>query len=370
MKETICFIAAPVLLFSLALSSCGEPKKPEQPAPEPAPITSTQPQAQNAIPQGPGVSTEEIHPRVTQIDVSRGWASAYLIRGEKIAIVNTGPKQPVEVYIGPALEKLDLTPADIDIILDTCIHGDHIGGNEALQSASNAPVYIYAEDADHLENFELFIDTYMVPDIEELLGKEQVETQKAAFLASMPHDLTVGRRLRDGDIIELGEGVNLKVLHLPGHTPWDVGYYWEEEGILFAGDTVKGVHGARGALPVINDLDKYEKSIERLLELPLKVMARFHPAESITIPNTFILRDGEIKQFLQEILGTIPVMREAAESIAPAYPEKPFWELYDDFINLLPSEWKLSPASAMPQVPFHGGVTFLNLIKKITKEMQ
>ena len=361
-KSLILIFIGVTSVFSLVFNGCA--------GQEPTPVlTTTSETTTQTLTTTQGGDSMEIHPRVTQIDVFNGWASAYLIRGEKIAIVNTGPAQPVEDYISPALEELGLTPADIDIILDTCIHGDHIGGNMALQSASNAPIYIYADDADHLENPELYIDTYIIPNVEELLGKEQVETQRAQFLASTPHDVTVGRRLHDGDIIELGEGVNLKVLHLPGHTPWDVGYYWEEEGILFAGSSVVGIHGVMGALPVIDDLDAYEKSLERMLELPLKVVAKFHPSESITIPSAFILRNGEIRQYLEEILESIPIMREAAESIASSYPEKPFWELYDDFINLLPyEEWKLRPASVLPRTPFHGGVTLLNLIKIITNK--
>jgi len=362
LQPVLFVLVGVILVFSLVMGGCtGQEPTPALPAPS---GTTTQ-----ALTTTQGGSSMEIHPRVTQIDVFNGWASAYLIRGEKIAIIDTGPAQPVEAYITPALDELGITPADIDFILDTCIHGDHVGGNTALQSASNAQIFIYADDADHLENPELYIDSHLIPNVEELLGKEQVEAQRARYLKSAPHDVTVSRRLNDGDIIELGEGVNLKVLHFPGHTLGQVGYYWEGEGILFAGSSVVGIHGVMGALPVIDDLDAYEKSLERMLELPLKVVAKFHPSESITIPSTFILRDGEIRQYLEEILESIPIMREAAESIAPSYPEKPFWELYDDFVNQLPyEEWKLKPASELPGTPFHGGVTLLNLIKKISNQ--
>jgi len=359
LKPILFVLVGATLLFSLVPGGCtGQESAPALPAPS---VTTTP-----ALTTTQGGSSMEIHPRVTQIDVSNGWASAYLIRGEKIAIVNTGPAQPVEDYIAPALEKLGLTPADIDIILNTNLHGDHIGGNTALQEASNAQINIFAGDADNLENPENYIGSHIIPNVRELLGEGQVEAQRAQFLKNAPQAVTADRRLYDGDIIDLGEGVNLKVLHLPGHTLGEVGYYWEEEGILFAGSSVVGIHGVMGAFPVIDDLDAYEKSLERILALPLKVVAKFHPSESITIPSTFILRDGEIRQYLEEILGSIPIIREAAESVAPGYPEKPFWELYDDFIDQLPyEEWKLRPAIALPRTPFHGGVTLLNLIKKI-----
>lgn len=311
----------------------------------------------------------EIHPGVTQIDVFHGFNSVYLIRGEKTAIIDTGPAQPLEAYIAPALEKLGKTPADIDLILNTHIHFDHTGGNSALRNASGAQVLIHTDEADYLENPELYIDQYIVPAVEVLLGKENVAAEKERFLKQAVSPITVDRRLKDNDVIQLGAGLDLKVLHFPGHSPGCSGFYLEKEGILFAGDSVEGVHGPLGALPVIDDLTAYEKSLERLLKLPLKVMVKVHPSRSITIPYSFVLRDGEIKQYLEELLESTRALREAAASVAPSFPEKPFWELYDEVVSKFPSDWGMKPTSELPHLPFHGGTTLLNIIKQMGSKL-
>jgi len=45
--------------------------------------------------------------------------------------------------------------------------------------------------------------------------------------------------LPDGDRVDLGSGLELKVVHTPGHTPGSVCYYWEAEKLLLSGDAVQ-----------------------------------------------------------------------------------------------------------------------------------
>ena len=59
----------------------------------------------------------------------------------------------------------------------------------------------------------------------------------------------------------------LKVLHTPGHTPGGVCLWWEEGGVLMAGDTLfAGTYG-RVDLPG-SDPARMVESLRRLTELP------------------------------------------------------------------------------------------------------
>jgi glyoxylase-like metal-dependent hydrolase (beta-lactamase superfamily II) len=350
-----------LLIAMLVLGACAAPA--ETPAETPA---STPPVTSEPGPEpSPTTIPTEIHPLVTKIEISHGFNSVYLIRGEKTALIDTGPGASTLGAVEQAIEELGMSIGDIDLILNTHLHWDHTGGNTVLQNASNAQIFIHTDEADYLENPELYIDWYLVPAIEVILGQEYVVEEKEKFLKLAVSPMTVDRRLEDGDIIELGAGLDLQVVHLPGHSPGSVGYYIEEAGIIFVGDSVEGVHGVRGALPVIDDLEAYEKSLERLLEMPLKVMVKAHPSESITIPGSLVVRDGEIKQFLEESLEFTHALREAAESVAPGFPERSFWELYDEVVGKFPVDWGMKPTSELPKPPFHGGVTLLNVFKQI-----
>jgi len=78
--------------------------------------------------------------------------------------------------------------------------------------------------------------------------------------------------LKDGDVIDLGGGVRVRVLATPGHSVDSLCYYLEEEGVLFTGDTLLG-----SSTTTVWDLRLYRQTLQRLLELPnLKVICPGH----------------------------------------------------------------------------------------------
>ena len=78
--------------------------------------------------------------------------------------------------------------------------------------------------------------------------------------------------LEDGDVIELGGGVDVQVLTTPGHSVDSLCYYLEDEGVLFTGDTLLG-----SSTTTVWDLGQYRQSLQRLLALPnLQVICPGH----------------------------------------------------------------------------------------------
>jgi glyoxylase-like metal-dependent hydrolase (beta-lactamase superfamily II) len=329
----------------------------------------------------------EIHPRVSAIDVSGlGGIWTYLVRGQKTAIIDTGPRiplpfvanqtksldkdvAPVLQLVPPALEKYGMTLDDIDLILNTHIHFDHTAGNAAIKSASKALILIHSDEAKYFEKPELLFKRELAPIIEIVLGKkyiaEEMKRYMNEFTGPGPY-AAVDRRLKDNDIIELGEGYDLKVIHLPGHTQGSVGFYWEDEGILFAGDAMQSVCGHDGGLPIIEDLVAYEKSLKRVQQLPLEVLVHSHPFRGLTIPPSTLMRDGNIKQYLEECLVFVQMLQEAAKSVAPHFYRKPFLKLYDEAVLRLPKEVGYKASSEMPE-QFFSAKTLLNCIKQLEK---
>lgn len=79
--------------------------------------------------------------------------------------------------------------------------------------------------------------------------------------------------LRDGDIVDLGNG-HFEVIQAPGHSPGGVALWEAASGLLFSGDIVydglliEDTHHANAA--------GYRPSMERLLELPVRVVRGGH----------------------------------------------------------------------------------------------
>jgi len=325
----------------------------------------------------------DIHPKITAIDVSGlGGVWIFLIRGGKTALIDTGPKRPfpfamdqfpdrdappVLQVLPLALEKLEMTLTDIDVILNTHIHFDHTAGNAAIKNASKAKLYIHADEAGYFEKPDLLFEHEIMPVIELVLGKEHLDEEKKHYLEEEtgpgPY-VVVDDTLRDGDVIELGGGCDLKVVHLPGHTQGSVGFFWEDEGILLAGDAMQSVCGHGGGLPILDDPAAFVSSLERVKNLPIKTLVHSHPFRGLTTPPNAILRGAEINQYLEECSEFMKILKSAAKKVAPDFSRRPFLELYDKVIEELPDGVGFRKWNEMPK-QFFGPATLLNCIRQL-----
>jgi len=71
----------------------------------------------------------KLHPRVEQVSVEmlKGvYVELYILRGDMIVLIDTGIVPSPERDILPVLKSLGLTLSDVDLILDTHAHPDHV----------------------------------------------------------------------------------------------------------------------------------------------------------------------------------------------------------------------------------------------------
>lgn len=101
-------------------------------------------------------------------------------------------------------------------IINTHGHFDHVGADAALKADSGASVAIHPMDADLLK------------DAHELAPFFGQKTPRQA-----PPDML----LEDGMLLEAG-GLELRVIHTPGHSRGGICLYIEKDGLLFTGDTL------------------------------------------------------------------------------------------------------------------------------------
>ncbi|MFB7664401.1 MBL fold metallo-hydrolase [Kitasatospora sp. NPDC056138] len=135
-------------------------------------------------------------------------------------------------------------------IVCTHAHNDHIAAAPALADRTGAPVLLHRED--------------------------QVLWKQTHPLRPVDGELTDRQRLTVA-------GVDLTVLHTPGHAPGAVCLYAEELGTVFTGDTLfAGGPGATGRS--FSDFPTIIRSIrDRLLTLPVETVVRTGHGDSTTI---------------------------------------------------------------------------------------
>ena len=156
-------------------------------------------------------------------------------------------------------------------------HFDHTGGLHEFDE-----VVVHRDDAAAVTAAEGFasvvIEDYPA---EELSGYEAPDTLLTAF----PHEgfdpaayrvtpVSPTRIVEEGDVVDLGDR-RFEVLHLPGHTPGEIGLWEADTGTLFSGDCVYESGVLLDELPE-SSIPDYVRSMERLRDVPVRVVHGGH----------------------------------------------------------------------------------------------
>lgn len=202
---------------------------------------------------------------VITIEVGPLETNCYLIiswEGKEAMIIDPGaePKRILSQVQG----------LNVEYIINTHGHSDHIGANREVKERTGAPLLIHRDDASMLvhpqENLSL------------LWGQE---------VTSPPAD----RLLRGGEEIEFA-GTYWKVIHTPGHSSGGIsllGDWW-----LFSGDTLFAGSLGRTDIPGASSEVLLESIREKLLTLDDKVIV--YPGHG---PSTTIGEEKRWNPFLQ-----------------------------------------------------------------------
>jgi glyoxylase-like metal-dependent hydrolase (beta-lactamase superfamily II) len=308
--------------------------------------------------------SSRIHPRVEQISTQFNGIGVelYLVRGERNIIIDTGIYQSPQRDILPSLKNLGGDLSDINLILNTHGHFDHTAGNTVIKAISGAQVLIHKDDAPFMYDREHCFELYLAP-VVSAMGNS-LHKEKQSFIQMLGPEMFPDQQLEEGDIIHGGRNVELKVVHLPGHTLGCIGLFWEREGILFTGDSVVGLHTDGGKLPVIFNLSAYIKSLKRLQEMPIQLLLCGHHYRGISLPSSPLRKGQEVKQFLQDCQEVAVRLDDAVREVVPHIPEKTFMQLADEVITHLPREMGFKPMTQVQRPLYSAQTIFFQLYQK------
>ena len=166
------------------------------------------------------------------------FANVYLIRrGEKLLVVDAGLPGEYEKVLR-YIEKLGHLPEDVETIIVTHAHHDHVGSLKDLKDATGANIAAHKDEVPYLKGEKTF--------------RSEIE----------PVDVEI--ELNDGDEIH-----GLKVIHSPGHTPGSICLLDLKTKALFVGDLVMEENGKLEEIPHHYSLDpmKNREAIRRLLDV-------------------------------------------------------------------------------------------------------
>lgn len=162
----------------------------------------------------------------------------------KDIIVDTGTGDNCN-YLIDSISKAGLSLDDLNLIVNTHNHFDHMGGNRCF----NLEVAMHGDDAKAVEN------------------QDNHATVAEMFGRSL-EGFEVNRKLKEGDKIH-----NFEVLHTPGHTNGGICLY--DGKTLISGDTVFA-GGGFGRTDLGGNIEQMKNSLKRLSELDVQNLLPGH----------------------------------------------------------------------------------------------
>ncbi len=139
--------------------------------------------------------------------IKLGMVKAFLLKGEKNILVDTGISQSYNKIIA-FLEKNQIDFRSISLIILTHNHTDHSGSVAQLKELTGAKIMMHKKEAGYLGNGQ------STPvQARSLVSKMIMKAMKSPSLEPVHADVLVNR---DYDLEPFG--VDAKVLHTPGHT--------------------------------------------------------------------------------------------------------------------------------------------------------
>jgi glyoxylase-like metal-dependent hydrolase (beta-lactamase superfamily II) len=140
--------------------------------------------------------------------------------GRHAVLIDTGFDYQVERHL-VNLQTLGADLAKVAAILCTHSHVDHTGGVNKARDRLGVPVIAHPMAVEPITTGDKLRTAAVIPEVE-------------GWEFDFP-PCEVDRTVEHGDVIRIGEE-EIRVLHLPGHTPDSVGYVWREQ--FFSGDAV------------------------------------------------------------------------------------------------------------------------------------
>jgi glyoxylase-like metal-dependent hydrolase (beta-lactamase superfamily II) len=179
-------------------------------------------------------------------------SNIYLVIGSRTALIDAGTGNENKRNIVRIKELLN--GRDLDLIVLTHFHYDHIGGLKDIQNEFGSEALAGAGDAPYIAS------------------GDPVYTLCGLFGDELGHSEVT--ELMEGDVIDLGEH-RLRVVNTPGHTCGSICLYDEATGSLFSGDTVFASGIGRTDFPS-GSADELIRSLKKLSSMNIGTLYPGH----------------------------------------------------------------------------------------------
>lgn len=225
----------------------------------------------------------EIAPGIHRIEAPLGerFVCLYLLIGsQRSLLIDTGLASMIGGVLAPYMESIGFDPAQLDYVLISHADFDHTGGAAAVRALAPRAVFMCHE-----------FDRPMIEDVETIIAQrygqyradhgfdETGETK--AFIRKEARHIPMDLSVRGGEVLHLGSGWHIEILHTPGHSRGHVSVHDPRSRTMIILDAalwnaVLTKAGAPAFPPTYRYPETYRATIQLFQSYPLEVLATSH----------------------------------------------------------------------------------------------
>jgi glyoxylase-like metal-dependent hydrolase (beta-lactamase superfamily II) len=239
---------------------------------------------------------QKVHPQIEYL--GRQEMCVYLLQGKEYMIIEGGMS-----YIVPSMLKQfwerEIDPSKITRLLLLHSHFDHCGIVPFFKRKLPQLKVLGSRRSEELYRKEKVVQFIRDRNREML---QLLEMEKEAAELNLDFDqIAVDETVGEGDVIDLGDGVRIKIIEMPGHSSCSIAAYVESLKALFPSDA-GGIPGEDEEIfPSGNeDYLLYQKSLEKLQPLDVEILCA---------ARNGVFVGKEAREFIPRSIGAAEKMR-------------------------------------------------------------
>jgi len=199
----------------------------------------------------------------------------YLVMGEYYALLGGGVAWGV-AKLEAQLDQYHVARDRIRYLVISHAHHDHCGALPYLKSRYPHIQTVASEYCAHILNKSKAVRLMSEVNRKVLDSLKRPHSFNGISLDF--HPISIGLQVKDGDLLNLGNGLSLHFFQTPGHSRCSLSMYIPELEALFPADAVPFPEKENGELTVTanHDYTDYIRSLEKLKPLPIGIIGYEH----------------------------------------------------------------------------------------------